>query len=225
MPNRRRIVDVVNKLSMADENAILSLIRNSRHTIRKVVWKSSMETWCKLHEEAPGYFAGAPQTIRLDNLKGGVIKPDVYDAQLNTLYAKPLEHHGVVPLPCRPYASDLKGKVESAVGHRKGTGLKGRRFESLEEQNAFFAGWNGRWAATRIHGTTKRRVRIMFDELSAKRHGCRRSNGCGFPATCSSLSVERRRWSRCPSAGYAHRFAKSRPSLKKYCLSKRSTAA
>lgn len=80
----------------------------------------------KLHEEALGYFAGAPQTIRLDNLKEGVIKPDVYDAQLNTLYAKPLEHYGVVPLPCRPYASDLKGKVESAVGHRQGTGLKGR---------------------------------------------------------------------------------------------------
>lgn len=139
-------------------------LSNSRHAFRKVVWKSSSEIWCGLHEEAFAYFGGATHTIRLDNLKEGVIKPDVYDAQLNTLYAKMLEHYGVVALPCRPYAPDLKGKVESAVGHTQKTALKGRRFESLDEQNAFLAGWNERWAATRIHGTTKRQVRVMFDE-------------------------------------------------------------
>jgi len=50
-----------------------------------------------------------------------VIKPDIYDPQINTLYAKTLEHYGVVPLPCRPYAPDLKGKVESAVGYTQTT--------------------------------------------------------------------------------------------------------
>jgi transposase len=137
---------------------------NSRHAFRKVVWKSSTEVWCRLHEEAFAYFGGAPRTIRLDNLKEGVIKPDIYDAQLNVLYAKMLEHHGVVPLPCRPYAPDLKGKVESAVGYTQTTALKGRRFESIDEQNAFLFRWNERWAATRIHGTTKQQVRAMFEE-------------------------------------------------------------
>ena len=69
---------------------------NSRHAFRKVVWKSSTEIWCKLHEEAFAYFGGATQTIRLDNLKEGVLKPDIYDPQLNPLYAKMLEHYGVV---------------------------------------------------------------------------------------------------------------------------------
>lgn len=139
-------------------------LSNSRHAFRKVVWRSSTETWCRLHEEAFAYFGGTPHTIRLDNLKEGVIKPDVYDPQLNALYAKMLEHYGVVPLPCRPYAPDLKGKVESTVGHTQKTALKGRRFESLDEQNTFLARWNERWAATRIHGTTKRQVRVMFEE-------------------------------------------------------------
>ena len=75
-----------------------------------------------------------------------------------------LEHYGVVPLPCRPYAPDLKGKVESAVGYAQETALKGKRFESIEEQNAHLDRWNERWAATRIHGTTKRQVRAMFEE-------------------------------------------------------------
>ena len=100
-------------------------LSNSRHAFRKVVWKSSTEIWCRLHEEAFAYFGGATQTIRLDNLKEGVLKPDVWDPQLNPLYAKLLDHYGVVPLPCRPYAPDLKGKVESAVGYTQKTALKG----------------------------------------------------------------------------------------------------
>jgi len=119
-------------------------LSNSRHAFRKTVWTSSTETWCKLHEEAFAYFGGATNTIRLDNLKEGVIKPDVYDPQLNSLYARTLEHYGTVPLPCRPYAPDLKGKVESAVGYTQKTALKGRRFESIDEQNAFLTRWNER---------------------------------------------------------------------------------
>jgi hypothetical protein len=139
-------------------------LSNSRHAFRKTVWKSSTQTWCELHEEAFAYFGGAPQTIRLDNLKEGVIQPDVYDPQLNALYAKLLEHYGIVALPCRPYAPDLKGKVESAVGYTQKTALKGKRFESIKEENHHLAYWNEHCAATRIHGTTKRQVRAMFEE-------------------------------------------------------------
>lgn len=136
---------------------------HSRHAFRKTVWKSSKQTWCELHEEAFAYFGGAPATIRLDNLKEGVLDPDIYDPQLNTLYAAMLAHYGVTALPCRPYHPDQKGKVESAVGHTQRTALTGKRFESLEEQNAYLLHWNERWAATRIHGTTKRQVREMFE--------------------------------------------------------------
>jgi transposase len=139
-------------------------LSNSRHAFRKTVWKSSSGTWCRLHEEAFSFFGGAPRTLRMDNLKEGVIKPDVYDPELNALYAAMLTHYGVLALPCRPYAPDLKGKVESAVGYTQKTALKGRRFESIEEQNDFLAHWNERWAATRIHGTMKRQVRAMFEE-------------------------------------------------------------
>ncbi len=139
-------------------------LSNSRRAFRKTVWNSSSEIWCKLHEEAFAKFGGAPHTIRLDNLKEGVIKPDVYDPQLNPLYVKMLEHYGVIALPCRPYAPDLKGKVESEIGYTQETALKGRRFESIEEQNVHLERWDERWAMTRIHGTTKRQVRVMFEE-------------------------------------------------------------
>ena len=139
-------------------------LSNSRRAFRRVVWESSSEIWSKLHEDAFAKFGGAPHTIRLDNLKEGVLRPDIYDPQLNPLYAKMLEHYGVVALPCRPYAPDLKGKVESEIGYTQETALKERRFETIEEQNAYLDHWDERWAMTRIHGTTKRQVRAMFEE-------------------------------------------------------------
>lgn len=58
-------------------------MKYSRHSFWKVVWKSSRETWAKLHEEAFRHFGGCPQYIVLDNLKAGVIKPDIYESELN----------------------------------------------------------------------------------------------------------------------------------------------
>jgi hypothetical protein len=69
-----------------------------------------------------------------------------------------------VALPCRVRDPDRKGKVESGVGHAKKTPLKGMRFESLEEGQAYLDRWEERWADTRIHGTTKRQVAAMFAE-------------------------------------------------------------
>jgi hypothetical protein len=57
-----------------------------------------------------------------------------------------------------------KGKVERGVGHAKRTPLKGKRFESLEEAQAYLDRWETSCADTRIHGTTKRQVSVMFAE-------------------------------------------------------------
>lgn len=138
----------------------------SRHMFPRVIWQSSKQRWCELHEEGFAYFGGATSIVRLDNLKEGVLNPDIYDPEINPLYCAVLAHYGSIAVPCRPYAPDLKGKVESSIGYVQGA-LKGKRFESLEEHNAYLLHWNERWAATRIHGTLKRQVRSMFEEERA----------------------------------------------------------
>jgi len=57
-----------------------------------------------------------------------------------------------------------KGSVENAIQHTQGTALRGRRFESIEEQNTFLMHWEENWASRRIHGSTKRQVQAMFEE-------------------------------------------------------------
>jgi transposase len=139
-------------------------LRFSRHSFRRVVWKSSQQVWAQLHEEAFRYFGGCVQYIVLDNLKEGVITPDLYEPEINHLYAAMLEHYGVVADPARVRDPKRKGTVENAIQHTQGTALGGRRFDSIEEQNAFLVRWEANWASKRLHGRARRQVEAMFQE-------------------------------------------------------------
>jgi len=136
----------------------------SRKAVRLLVFRSSARIWAELHEKAFRRLGGATRIVVLDNLREGVLLPDIYDPTLNPLYRDVLAHYGAVAMPCRIQDPDRKGKVESAVGHTKRTPLKGQRFESLEEAQAYLDRWETNWADTRIHGTTKRQVAAMFAE-------------------------------------------------------------
>lgn len=142
----------------------VATLRYSRKCFRQVVWKSSQETWARLHEQAWRHFGGSCRYAVLDNLKEGVVKPDLYEPQLNAVYAATLAHYGVVADPARVRDPNRKGTVENAIGHTQATALKGRRFESLEDQNVFLEHWERKWAASRIHGRTRRQVQAMFEE-------------------------------------------------------------
>ena len=142
----------------------VATLRHSRASFRYVVWKSSHQVWAELHERAFRFFGGCPQYVVLDNLKEGVIKPDLYEPELNKVYAATLAHYAVVADPARVRDPNRKGTVEHAIGHTQATALKGRRFESIEEQNEFLAHWEKNWAAKRIHGTERCQVQAMFEE-------------------------------------------------------------
>jgi transposase len=136
----------------------------SRKCVRLLTWRSSAAIWAELHERAFRRLGGTVKVIVLDNLGEGVVTPDVYDPALNPLYRDVLAHYGVVGLPCRVGDPDRKGKVEAGVGHAQKTPLKGLRFETIEAAQAYLDRWEERWADTRIHGTTKRQVAVMFAE-------------------------------------------------------------
>jgi hypothetical protein len=136
----------------------------SRKSVRLLVFRSSSQVWAELHEKAFRRIGGSPRVVVLDNLREGVLAADIYDPPLNPLYEHVLLHYGVVAMPCRVKDPDRKGKVESGVGHAQKTPLKGLRFKSLEEAQAYLDHWEQRWSDTRIHGTTKRQVAVMFAE-------------------------------------------------------------
>jgi transposase len=83
----------------------------SRRSFRQVVWKSSTETWARLHEQAFRYFSGSTKYVCLDNLKEGVLKPDIYEPELNPVYAAMLAHYSCFADPARVRDPDRKACV------------------------------------------------------------------------------------------------------------------
>src|SRR5213076_1569348 len=110
----------------------------SRKSVRLLVFHSSTRTWAELHEKAFRRLGGSPRIVVLDNLREGVLTPDLYDPILNPLFKDVLAHYGVTAMPCRIKDPDRKGKVESGVGHAQKTPLKGLRFESLDVVQVIF---------------------------------------------------------------------------------------
>lgn len=123
-----------------------------------IVPKSSTRIWAELHKQAFRRLGGVPRIVVLDNLREGVLTPDVYDPTLNPLFRDVLAHYGVVALPCRVRDPDRKGKVESGVGHAQRTPLRGVRFESEGEGvPRSLGGQLGRHADSRHDQAARRR--------------------------------------------------------------------
>jgi hypothetical protein len=138
-------------------------LKYSGKSFRKVTWKADQQSWARLHEEAWRTFGGSVQYVVLDNLSRAS------SARICTSRIKPGVRRDARALwrrrrRCRVADPNRKGTVERAIQHTQSTALKGRKFESIEEQNAWLAHWEERWAAPRIHGRKKRQVLEMFAE-------------------------------------------------------------
>jgi transposase len=74
----------------------------SRKAARFLTFRSSSRIWAELLEKASRRLGGATRVVVLDNLREGVLVPDIYDPTLNPLsLATSWLHYGAVALPCR----------------------------------------------------------------------------------------------------------------------------
>ncbi len=137
----------------------------SRHGYEEAVWDQKIETFLRLHENAFRDFGGVPTVVRHDNLRSGVARACLFDPDVNVIYTAFARHWGFTPLPTRPRNPQENGKQERAGGYVKDNALKGRRFDSLEDLNAYLRHWNRTIARLRIHGTTRRQVWTHFLEV------------------------------------------------------------
>jgi Integrase core domain len=141
---------------------------HSRHGCEEAVWDQKLETFLALHENAFRDFGGVPNVVRHDNMKAAVVRACFYDPDMNVVWAAFAKHWDFTPLPILPRNPKENGKQERSGGYVKSNALKGRRFNSLEELNAFLRHWNRTVARVRIHGTTRRQVFTHFLETDKK---------------------------------------------------------
>jgi len=139
-------------------------LAHSRHGYEEAVWDQRLDTFLRLHEHAFRDLGGVPLVIRHDNLRAAVVRACLYDPDSHEVYLAFARHWGFTPLPTQPRHPQENGKQERSGGYVKDNALKGRRFDSLEAQNAWLRQWNRTIARLRIHGTTRRQVWTHFVE-------------------------------------------------------------
>lgn len=141
------------------------VLSHSRKGYSEAVYHQTTEDFIACLENAFRYFGGVPRTLVIDNLRAAVVHPDWYDPELVPRLEAFCRHYGTVILPTKSYTPRHKGKIERGIGYVKDNGLKGHQFMDLAGQNRHLLEWEKGVADTRIHGTTRRQVGRVFEQV------------------------------------------------------------
>lgn len=146
----------------------LMTLSYSRYMYVQIVFDQSVKTFIECHRNGLKYFGGVPETIKIDNLKAGIIQADFYEPTVQRAYAAFAAHYGFCAQPCRVYTPTDKGIIESNVKYVKENCFKGREFKDYEEAKAFLDDWLKSIANVRVHGTTKKVPLQVFEQEEKK---------------------------------------------------------
>lgn len=135
----------------------------SRHMFVRPVRRLDGRAWQDCHVKALEFFGAVPRRVVVDNLKDGVVKPDLYDPTLNKAYAELAAHYGFLIDPARQGRPKDKPRVERPMVYIRDSFWRGERFLSLEAMTRGAVDWSLRVAGMRIHGTTYRRPLEAFE--------------------------------------------------------------
>jgi transposase len=143
--------------------AFLLTLSYSRHRFVRFVERQDVATWIDCHVRAFEFLGGVPETVLLDNLKAGVIRPDLYDPTLNRAYAELERHYGFVVDPARVASPKDKGKVERGIPVIRQQLIAGRCYRDLPDLNDKALLWCREDVGREIHGTTQEAPMVRFE--------------------------------------------------------------
>ena len=151
--------------------AFIGVLSYSRHMFVQFVYKQDQQSFVASHVDMFEYFGGVTAKLIIDNLKSGVIKPDLYQPTLNRTYQEMAEYYQTFIETCRVGKPQDKGKVENQVPvvrqqFRKQLALNAQMDIGLANQlvKEWCLGKHGH----RIHGTTQWQPFPVFETNEKK---------------------------------------------------------
>lgn len=152
--------------------AFIATLSFSRLKFVDLVYRQDQRSFIASHLRMFDFFGGVPKRLVIDNLKSGVISPDLYAPQLNKAYQELAEHYGCFIDPARVRKPKDKGKVERTVPLVREMFRKALALESgldIARANTIARSWcldaNGR----REHGTTHLKPYDAFQNLEREK--------------------------------------------------------
>jgi hypothetical protein len=142
----------------------------SRHQYAEFVFDQKVATWLRCHRNAFAFFSSVPRRVVIDNLKAAIVKAVWDDPEVQQSYRDCAAHYGFLVAPCRPRTPRHKGKVEQGgVHYVKRNFLGGRKSTTITQANRDVITWCNTTAGLRVHGTTKEKPLVRFQETEQAR--------------------------------------------------------
>jgi transposase len=124
----------------------------SRALFVQPVLKMDQMSWNASHVAAFEFFGGVPARLVCDNLKTGVVRPDLYDPQINLAYGELAAFYDTLIDPARARKPKDKPRIERPMPYIRDSFFAGRQFDSLPQMQAEAIRW-----ATEVYGVHKHR--------------------------------------------------------------------
>jgi len=129
-------------------------LSHSRYRYVEFTFSQDQVSWAQLHINAFNFFGGMPRRIILDNLKAGVVKPDIYDPTLNETYSELSRFYGFTIDPAKVYKPEHKRKVERSIRIVREQLIAGKLYQNITEANAEAIKWCRNEISHRVCTTT-----------------------------------------------------------------------
>lgn len=137
--------------------AFCGILAHSRLPFIQFVYTQKAVSFCNSLIDMAEFYEGTTATMRMDNLKAAVIRPDLWDPTINRSLAEVAEHYGFFVDPCRIMRATDKGKVERQMPVARELFRRLKHLypsEGLSELNAHALTWCRQEYGMRKHGTT-----------------------------------------------------------------------
>ena len=146
--------------------AFCGILSHSRLPFVQFVYTQEQQSFVGSIVDMFEYYGGTTTTLAMDNLKSGVVKPDLWDPKLNKSCAEMAEHYGVFIDPCRVATPTDKGKIERFVGPARELFRKLKKLHPTADihtlnQEALL--WCREEYGRREHGTIKQAPLDVFE--------------------------------------------------------------
>jgi len=144
-------------------HALIVTLVHSRHQYVYITPSQKIPDLIAGLEEAWAFFEGVPIRVVLDNLKAAVTKADRYDPVFQRTFDEYARFRGFVIDAAVPRHPTGKPVVERNVQYLRESLFRGETWLDREHVQREAIRWCVEVAGQRIHGTTRRRPRVVFE--------------------------------------------------------------
>lgn len=148
--------------------AFCGVLSHSRLPFVQFVYTQDQRSFVESIVDMFEYYGGVTTSLSMDNLKSGVLAPDLWDPTINKTCAEMAEHYGVFIDPCRVGTPTDKGKVERFVPIARELFRKLKRLHptaDIHTLNRLALQWCRDEYGQREHGTTKQAPCAVFESV------------------------------------------------------------